>query len=378
VKRNRNPRFLKQYRDRAGNWVNQYRREGRLVRLPNGRDFTEAFWKAYYAAEAGILAGAAGQQIGEARTRPGTVNAALVGYYRSVQFRTLRPNTQRAIRTSLERDLRPVYGAARIAHLLPKHVRSIVDEKAATAPAGAKGLLTALRNFTRFCVATDLLKTDPAVNIKPPRHRSEGHHTWTEDEIAQFEARWPIGSTPRLAMSLHLYTALRASDVIRLGRQHIGRDGMIRIAQQKTNNLVAVPTDPRLQQVLDAAPKGGSLTLLLDSDGRHFVHGYAARFREWCNAAGLPRRCTSHGIRKAAITRLAEAGCSVSQIAAVSGHRTLSEVQRYTAKVDRERLARQAMAALSAAKTGTSVSSAGEELDKTPCNILNIREEKTP
>ena len=52
--------------------------------------------------------------------------------------------------------------------------------------------------------------------------------------------------------------------------------------------------------------------------------------------------CSFHGLRKAACRRLAEAGCSVNEIAAVSGHATLREVQRYTKAVDQERMARSA------------------------------------
>jgi hypothetical protein len=59
MKRSRNPRYLKQYRDPANVWINQYRRNGRLVRLPNGRDFTDEFWTAYYAAERAVLGGTA-------------------------------------------------------------------------------------------------------------------------------------------------------------------------------------------------------------------------------------------------------------------------------------------------------------------------------
>jgi hypothetical protein len=48
-------------------------------------------------------------------------------------------------------------------------------------------------------------------------------------------------------------------------------------------------------------------------------------------------------LRKAACRRLAEAGCTRHEIAAISGHRTLKEVERYTRAVDQARLARQAM-----------------------------------
>jgi len=59
--------------------------------------------------------------------------------------------------------------------------------------------------------------------------------------------------------------------------------------------------------------------------------------------AGLPDRCKPHGLRKTAARRLAEAGCSASEIAAITGHKTLAEVERYTRATDQVRLARQAM-----------------------------------
>jgi integrase len=48
--------------------------------------------------------------------------------------------------------------------------------------------------------------------------------------------------------------------------------------------------------------------------------------------AGLPARCVAHGLRKAALRRLAEHGSTTKEIAAVSGHRSLSEIERYTAR----------------------------------------------
>ena len=69
-------------------------------------------------------------------------------------------------------------------------------------------------------------RDDPTANIKLASIKGDGFHTWTEDEIAQFEAHHPIGSKPRLALALLLYTGQRRSDVVRMGRQHI-RDGVL-------------------------------------------------------------------------------------------------------------------------------------------------------
>jgi integrase len=71
---------------------------------------------------------------------------------------------------------------------------------------------------------------------------------------------------------------------------------------------------------------------------------FSEQFRGWCAEAGLPKACSVHGLGKAACRRLAEAGCSANEIAAISGHATLQEVARYTKAVDQARMARNAIA----------------------------------
>jgi integrase len=52
-------------------------------------------------------------------------------------------------------------------------------------------------------------------------------------------------------------------------------------------------------------------------------------------------------LRKAQARRLAEAGCSAPQIAAITGHKTLSEVQRYIEAAEQKTLAVAAMRTVS-------------------------------
>jgi integrase len=65
-------------------------------------------------------------------------------------------------------------------------------------------------------------------------------------------------------------------------------------------------------------------------------------------AGGLPQ-CSAHGLRKAICRRLAEAGCSTLQIAAITGHKTSRLVDHYTAARDQALVAQAAMASI----TGT-------------------------
>src|SRR5262249_2861774 len=175
----------------------------------------------------------------------------------------------------------------------------------------------------------------------------DGFHTWSEEEITQFEANHPIGTKPRLALALLLYTAQRRSDVVRMGRQHI-KGGVLTVRPKKTETTtgvtLAIPVHPHLQAVLEATPSE-HLTFLVTTTGKPYSpNHFSETFREWCDAAGLPKRCTAHGLRKAACRRLAEAGCSANEIMAMSGHATMKELVRYTKAADQARLARNALA----------------------------------
>jgi integrase len=58
------------------------------------------------------------------------------------------------------------------------------------------------------------------------------HHTWTEDEIAIYEARWSIGTRERLAFDLLLYTGQRVGDVAAMRRSDL-KNGVIHVTQDK-------------------------------------------------------------------------------------------------------------------------------------------------
>jgi integrase len=102
---------------------------------------------------------------------------------------------------------------------------------------------------------------------------------------------------------------------------------------------------PRLVATIENTPLN-NLTFLLTEAGAPFsAAGFGNWFRDRCNEACLPH-CSAHGLRKACATRLANPGCTTEQIKSVTGHKTLSEVARYTKAADQERNAKQALANL--------------------------------
>lgn len=332
--------YVHEFTDRHGKTRRYFRRPGfKRVRLP-GLPGSQEFMEAYQAA----LNDTPPIEIGATRSRPGTVGALVSAYLNSVAFGNLAQETQRSRRGILE-GFRNEHGDKRVATLHREAVQRMVAAKVKT-PSAARNFLNTLRVLMAFAVETGIRPDDPTLGIRRPKIKTSGWRTWTEEDIAAFEAKHPVGTQARLAMALMLYTCQRRGDVWPMGPQHV-RNGTIQVRQHKTGAPLSIPIHPDLQAVLDETPSQ-HLAFLTTAYGKPFTS--AASFGNWfgkcCREAGLPKGTAAHGFRKAACRRLAEAGCSASEIMAVSGHKSLSEVQRYCAAADQARMARQSIAAI--------------------------------
>ena len=148
-------------------------------------------------------------------------------------------------------------------------------------------------------------------------YKSREFHTWTEGEIEQFEERWSIGNRERLAFDLLLYTGQPWSCA--MARPSLGEK--IRVAQQKTGAKLAISVHPNLRRSLDACPSG-HVAAIATVYGRPFsVKGFGQFVANAIRKAALPTHCKAHGLRKAAARRLAEAKCTLHEIAVVTGTR---------------------------------------------------------
>ena len=314
----------------------RFRRRGVSVYL-TGIPWSEEFMRQYAAALEREQHQRA--QIGASlRTLPGSFSALCVSYYNSPEFRRLGETTQVVRRNVLER-FRAEHGHRLLKDLQTSHVRHIIGAKKET-PEAANNLLKVLRVVLDYGVSEGLIASNPAIHVKRYTSKGEGIHTWSEAEVAQFEARHPIGSKPRLALALLLYTAQRRGDVIRMGWQYLQGDA-IALRQEKTDSPLLIPVHPELARALASVPRT-NLTFLITERGRPFTSAsFGNWFRKRCNEAGLPH-CSAHGLRKCAATRLADAGCSLHRIMAVTGHKSMSSLAPYTKRADQARLAREA------------------------------------
>jgi len=208
-----------------------------LPGIPGSAEFMEAYQAALAAAPVAIGA--------STRSKLGSVSAAIAEYYGSQAFRSLTGGTPAKRRVILER-FREDYGHKRLATLPRDFIVALIDTMA---PHTARNWLKSFRHFIRWCESRKLVRSDPTWGIKVRVPQSGGHHTWSEDEIAQYEAAYPIGSKARLALALGLYTAQRRGDVVRMGRQHI-RNGELMVRQGKTNAALLIPVLPVLAAII--------------------------------------------------------------------------------------------------------------------------------
>jgi integrase len=284
---------------------------------------------------------------------PGTWRWLCVRYFAEcAEFRRLDPRTQHVRRMILEGTFDEVIapGSAKLFRDFPLSrmttdaVEVLRDRKIHT-PEAANSRLKAMRQVFKWGLKKKHAPSNPARDVEYFRSGSTGFHTWSQEEVQQFEGRHPVGSKARLALALLLFTGQRRSDIIRFGKQHV-KGGKLRFTQHKGRNRkpkrLTLPILPTLQRVIDGTACG-DLTFLVNDWGRPFTDaGFGNKFRDWCNQAEL-QHCSAHGLRKAGATIAANNGATSRQLMAIFGWDTLKEAERYTRNADQQRLAESAM-----------------------------------
>ena len=140
---------------------------------------------------------------------------------------------------------------------------------------------------------------DPTAGKAVAKPKTKGFPPWTEDELALYEAFWPIGTRERVMFGVFCFTGLRRGDAARLGKQHI-RNGVITIDTEKTGTRVTIPVLPELAEILAAGPPG-ELSIIASKKGQPIRKEVLGNlFKKACRAAGIltSRRTASGRLRR--------------------------------------------------------------------------------
>lgn len=167
------------------------------------------------------------------RHAPGTLGDLITRYYRSQDFNSQGEVSQAKNRAVIEefregRDDRPV-GLLTFEHIdtiLAKKAQKVTagDANRATGgPAAAQRLRKQLRRLFEHAVRIGMIRTNPVELTARVKYKTAGFHTWTEEEIAKFRERHPVGTKVRLALEIILWTGQRRGDAHRFGPPQFAR-----------------------------------------------------------------------------------------------------------------------------------------------------------
>lgn len=200
---------------------------------------------------------------------------------------------------------------------------------------GALNHLKALRPMFAHMKGLRVIPVDPTAGLEYSKPK-EGHFpTASAADLARFIKRWPVGTVERLAFDLALYTGAARHDLARLSRRNIS-DDVLTYHRQKTGVEAYVPMTVELRAVIARTPDI-SPAFILNGRGKPYTpESLGNLFGDAAREAGVQFRI--HGLRKAFCVYWAEQGRSTHEIAAMAGHTSLSEVERYTKAADRKRI----------------------------------------
>jgi integrase len=272
----------------------------------------------------------------------GSIAAGVTAFLASDRYLGASKATRALWRRAMD-DIRTRYGSARLADLEARHIRADIGRKA---PNPAITRLKAWRAACQWWAEVGLAPRDASDGIKRPKAAvTDGHQPWTREDVATFRRHWPTGSAERLAFELAYWTGARVSDLCQMSETMIV-DGWMTFTQRKTRGVVQIPiyapapdwAEPDMHLAAELAARPRHIMLMVTTYGKpRTVAGASQWFAAAARAAGIEGKA-AHGLRKLRAIVMAENGATTHQIAAWTGHDSLSEVARYSRKADRKRI----------------------------------------
>ena len=327
------PKGASAFEDRHGKQRIRFRRSGLKTTYPKHPFGTKEF-EAEYAA---WMTQKPAPSVERPKVVPRSVDDLCILFYPSGDFGG-NADTRARNRAILDR-FRAKHGNRPVATCPFTKLDKYIQDVAQTSGGGAaEKARKQLKRLFRYAVKLGWMPTNPMDFVNPVKYEKQPFHSWTEDEIAQYQAYHSLGTQARLALELYLWTAKRRGDGLELGRQHI-RDGYFYSIDAKTGKRSWIPIAPDLAAAIAAMPPHNHLTLIVTEYGKPFSkNGFGEKFKTWCCAAGLPH-CTAHGLRKAIMRRMAELGVGNAGMKAISMHSDDREVAAYTASANQKMMA---------------------------------------
>jgi integrase len=255
------------------------------------------------------------------RKRPSNkdLSSLLDAYQDSEAYCCLSPKSKKDYSRILA-SIRERFGDCPIGLLDDRRVRGDFlawrDEIAKSSPRQADYIITVFARALSWALDREMI----SVNLleRPGRvwSGSRAEKVWSNAD----EERFLEVASPQMALALMLglWTGQRQGDLLRLTWK--AYDGQfIRLRQSKTDVHVTVPVGKPLKAILDTTSRLSPFIISSEDDRPYTSDGFRASWRKTCDRAGV-KGLTFHDLRGTAVSRLASAGATEMEIAAITGH----------------------------------------------------------
>jgi integrase len=278
-----------------------------------GKPGTPEFVRAYHDAHASLR-----------QPQAGTFMTIIANYKAAPEFTGLAVSTRRAYLAYIKL-IEDEFGDLPVVALADRRVRGEFKawrDSFAETPRKADYAWTTLARIMSFAKDRAIISTNPCERGGRLYVADRRDKIWTEQDIAAVLAVAP--EELQLALVLALWTGQRQGDLLRLPWSAY-ESPYIRLRQSKGHRRVAMPAGAPLRALLDGAARRGPLILTNTRGLAWTSDGFRTSWAKACDRAGVSG-LTFHDLRGTAVVRLAIAGASVPQIAAVTGH-SLKDVE---------------------------------------------------
>lgn len=317
------------YLDRYGKRRWRFRKNGKTIQLPapDAENFPALLAKARCDCEA----------IGakpKVRKKIVTFDDLFAVYFASEEFRSLAASTRRNYRLHI-RHFSELHGFRPVATVSASTLKRSL-EPFSDRPSVIRHVYQRIYRVMDIAIMEGVRLDNPMHAFTVKEAHTDGHMPWPQALIDQYREAHASGTKARLVFELLLGFGVRRGDIVKLSRSNLHvSERKITYIQSKTGTSVTVPIMEELYREINQIPSGQYMLIVSDYGKPISAKGFGNWFAKRRRLAGIPKGYAAHGLRKSCAIRLAEAGCTAHEIAAVTGHQTLKEVERYTRKFNR-------------------------------------------
>ena len=258
--------------------------------------------------------------------------------WKEAHFEGYKPSTRKGVRSVLDRQLLPAFGAKPLDCITPAQIGRWFDRFSRTAPGNANHALDLLTQIINFAIARGHIETNPARSVERNRRQA----------LTRFLSRQEVARLHRVLDSqtrkssreqadiirLLLLTGCRRSEILGLRWSEVDRDRLV-LADGKTGPRI-VPLNTPARRILERRPRGGSPFVFPSPRdaarprSRNLAFWYRAR-----QEAGI-EDVRLHDLRHTHASHAVMNGVPVPVVARLLGHSDVRTTLRYAHLGDRE------------------------------------------